>query len=124
MNPLEQAMNLYETMLEARFLDIDSELANVPILKPVDIGTFYSAITSRGQTAKPDYVTGRFIDTLIQNSYDNGMSDFVLTGDATWFPLATGLRGTPERHLKLTIEGRVGIIGYRAKYCIFDIQGE
>ncbi len=121
MNPLEQAIDLYEHMKGEPVVNVREQLGDVPVLTPQEIGTFYAAVISQGQTAKPDYVTGPFIDALLQKSYDNGHNGFVLEGDAPWLQLANGLRGNPKDHLKITIPGSVKTVGFRASDIVITV---
>lgn len=106
---------LYETVSE---LELE-------VLSPGQIDLVLQGLL-RSEGRPFDTVASLFVNRLIQNSYDAGHNDFVLTLDDAEVPLLGDmLKGSSRRELQLKIIGHAGIwCGSHSEYGSFTIEGD
>lgn len=95
------------------------------ILSPAQIDLLVQELIKYEQIAL-EASTGVLISKLIQDSYDAGYNDFVLTSNDTPLNyLGCGLKGGQERKLQLKVKGPVGkSCGFESQYTTFIIEGD
>ena len=90
-----------------------------PTLNPEQIDFFLQAMEDT------DKITGFYINSLIQQSYDAGNNNFILsTKDDGINHLCAHLKGTQEKPILIAIEGNaMSDYGINSRYCNSTING-
>lgn len=94
----------------------------IEVLNPVQIDLVLQKIAD-GEEFKS--TLGLFLTRLIQDSYDGGYNDFVLsTGDLGMDHFGLNLRGKPRRMLNIMVNGNVDqYCGSNSYQCLFIVEG-
>lgn len=93
---------------EEKFVHGDNSV--IEALSPVQIDSFLKATVEFADTRAYEAHTGRFINRLVQNSYNSGHNNFILntSGLPLLNDMCTYLQGTQKRKLEINLTGNVG----------------
>ncbi|GAG50666.1 unnamed protein product, partial [marine sediment metagenome] len=124
---VERIFEGYKKLRDTReYNELKEGTSKLEVLKPAQIDKLLQWIRSETPRDKVEnWITGDFLTGIIQDSYDAGYNDFVLTtADTEINEMGNGLEGTEENPIKLDIKG---IAGYRcgdnSKNSEFNIEG-
>tara|TARA_Y100000310_G_scaffold281791_1_gene302537 strand:- start:4168 stop:4926 length:759 start_codon:yes stop_codon:yes gene_type:complete len=110
----EELLKFYEDFLSVCKGDVEEmDILQGPttdiVLSPKNILAFLNATISFSSYSNYMKVTGKVITNLLQNSFDAGYNDFLLSNAAEDLEfLAVQLQGNSKNHLNLRLEGGVG----------------
>lgn len=97
---------------------------DLKVLNPAQIDVVLREILD-DELRRSNEVTGRFLSRLIQDSYNAGYNNFVLTtGDTAIEYLCYKLEGASNRELEVRVNGSAGInCGFNSKHISVTVQG-
>ena len=120
---LADLMRRFEDFLHEWYPHRPESILPKEVLLPATLSVFSSMITKYENNPFYENDSGRFLNSLIQNSYDAGYNNFQLETRNNLLGLGTHLQGDSHRPLLLELTGKTECTGCRIDYCRVTCHG-